>query len=69
MVVEACRILPRLLVATAPARSMSSCVFCKIVAREVETSVLHEDDRFLVFPDISPAATHHFLVIPKVVVV
>lgn len=29
------------------------------------TSTL-QDDQFLVFPDISPAAQHHLLVIPKV---
>lgn len=49
--------------------SSTSCVFCKIISRESPSNILHEDEQFLVFPDISPAANHHLLVIPKVHIV
>ncbi len=41
------------------------CVFCKIVAGEIPSAKVYEDDRFLVFKDINPAATVHWLAIPK----
>jgi histidine triad (HIT) family protein len=47
-------------------RMVGSCVFCRIVSREAPAAVLREDERFIVFPDISPAAAHHLLVVPKV---
>eukprot|EP00092_Neocalanus_flemingeri_P047674 GFUD01054106.1.p1 GENE.GFUD01054106.1~~GFUD01054106.1.p1 ORF type:complete len:159 (-),score=45.84 GFUD01054106.1:141-617(-) len=46
-------------------RMSSNCVFCKIVSKETPSNILHEDEQFLVFPDISPAGKHHLLVIPK----
>merc|ERR1719420_1403547 len=45
--------------------SSSSCIFCKIIAKESPAKILFEDDRFVVFPDISPAAKVHLLVITK----
>ena len=41
------------------------CVFCKIVAGEVPSFVLFEDDATLAFMDINPANEGHVLVIPK----
>lgn len=41
------------------------CVFCKIVAGEVPSRKVHEEDDFLVFHDISPWAPVHVLMIPK----
>ena len=38
----------------------------RIVAKEAPANILFEDDRFVVFPDISPAAKVHLLVITKV---
>merc|ERR1712098_1028500 len=37
----------------------------KIVAKEAPANILYEDEKLLVFTDRSPAAKHHFLVIPK----
>ena len=41
------------------------CVFCKIVAGEVPSFILFEDDATLAFMDINPANEGHVLVIPK----
>ena len=41
-------------------------VLYRIVAKEAPANILFEDDRFVVFPDISPAAKVHLLVITKV---
>jgi len=41
------------------------CVFCKIVAGELPSSRLYEDDRVLAFKDLHPQAPFHALVIPK----
>jgi len=42
-----------------------SCLFCRIVAGEVPSTVVLETDRVLAFRDIAPAAPTHVLVVPK----
>jgi histidine triad (HIT) family protein len=42
-----------------------NCIFCKIAAGEIPSKKLHEDDEFIAFHDIRPAAEVHFLVVPK----
>jgi histidine triad (HIT) family protein len=42
-----------------------SCVFCRIVAGEVEASRIYEDDHVLVFLDNTPLFAGHCLVCPK----
>lgn len=44
---------------------MEDCLFCKIVAGEIPSNKLYEDDELLAFYDIAPQAPVHFLVIPK----
>lgn len=44
---------------------MSSCIFCKIVSREVKSEVVFENDKFVVFKDLNPQAPVHFLLVPK----
>lgn len=44
---------------------MSDCIFCKIIAGEIPSKKLYEDDDVLAFWDISPQAPVHFLVVPK----
>lgn len=44
---------------------MSDCLFCKIVAGEIPSEAIYEDDDLMAFWDISPQAPKHFLVIPK----
>ena len=42
-----------------------NCLFCKIINREIPSSIVYEDDRLLAFNDINPQAPTHVLVIPK----
>lgn len=44
---------------------MSDCLFCKIVAKELDADVVHESSEVIAFKDINPAAPVHVLVIPK----
>ncbi len=41
------------------------CIFCKIVAGEIPSKKVYEDEQVLAFYDIQPAAPVHFLVVPK----
>ncbi len=41
------------------------CIFCRIVAGEIPSDKVYEDDNFLVFKDIHPAAPVHLLAVPK----
>lgn len=40
-------------------------IFAKILRKEIPAKILYEDDYALAFPDISPQAPVHVLVIPK----
>lgn len=42
-----------------------SCLFCRIVRREIPAAVIREDEHTLAFRDIDPKAPTHVLVIPK----
>lgn len=44
---------------------MEQCLFCRIVAGAVPSDKVYEDDEFLGFKDIFPAAPVHVLIIPK----
>lgn len=44
---------------------MSDCIFCKIVAGDVPSSKVYEDDEVLAFLDITQVTKGHTLVIPK----
>jgi histidine triad (HIT) family protein len=41
------------------------CVFCRLIAGEVEASVVHEDDRTVAFMDLRPVTPGHLLVVPR----
>ncbi len=41
------------------------CLFCKIVAGEIPSAKVYEDENILAFRDIAPMAPTHILVIPK----
>lgn len=41
------------------------CLFCKIIAGEIPSTKVYEDDKVLAFRDIAPKAPTHILVIPK----
>jgi histidine triad (HIT) family protein len=42
-----------------------SCLFCKIIAGEIPSSKVYEDDQLFAFNDINPQAPMHVLVVPK----
>ena len=44
---------------------MSNCLFCKIIAGEIPSTRVYEDETVLAFRDIAPQAPTHILVIPK----
>jgi histidine triad (HIT) family protein len=41
------------------------CIFCKIVAGEIPSTRVHEDERTIAFMDINPGTRGHLLVIPR----
>ena len=44
---------------------MKDCIFCKIIAGEIPTEKIYEDDNFIVVLDINPVTKGHTLIIPK----
>ena len=44
---------------------MENCIFCKIIAGEIPSPRLYEDDKMIVIRDIEPKAKLHYLCIPK----
>ena len=42
-----------------------NCIFFKIVAKQIPSRMVYEDDQVYAFHDISPWAPVHFLLIPK----
>ena len=45
---------------------MSDCLFCKILAGEIPSDKVYEDDKMFVFKDLYPKADIHLLAIPRV---
>ncbi len=44
---------------------MADCLFCKIIAGEIPSTKIYEDDTVYAFADINPIAPVHYLIIPK----
>ena len=44
---------------------MTDCLFCKIIAGDIPSAKVYEDDRIYAFRDIAPMAPVHILVVPK----
>lgn len=44
---------------------MENCIFCKIIAGEIPSAKVYEDEDMLVFRDINPQAKVHCLCVPK----
>jgi histidine triad (HIT) family protein len=44
---------------------MSDCIFCKIIAGQIPSQKVYEDDFTLIFRDINPVAPTHLIAIPK----
>ena len=44
---------------------VSDCIFCKIVAGEIPSQPVYDDEMVLAFKDLHPVAPTHVLIIPK----
>src|SRR5437879_12981120 len=44
---------------------MNDCLFCKIIAGEIPSKKVHEDEHTYAFEDLDPKAPTHVLVVPK----
>jgi histidine triad (HIT) family protein len=44
---------------------MPDCLFCRIVNRELNASIVYEDEHVVAFNDINPQAPTHVLVVPR----
>lgn len=44
---------------------MSSCLFCRIIAGEIPSARVYEDDQMIAFNDINPQAPMHVLIVPR----
>ena len=44
---------------------MEDCIFCKIINKEVQSTIVYEDEDVIAFKDIHPVTPLHILVIPK----
>lgn len=50
---------------TATERRDPDCIFCKIVADEIPSDRVHEDEHVVAFTDRNPKAPVHVLVVPR----
>ena len=44
----------------------NNCIFCKIIAGELPSEKVYEDEKMLAFRDINPAAPAHIVCVPKI---
>ena len=43
----------------------TDCIFCKIVAGEMPSNIIYQDEDVIAFPDINPAAPTHLLIVSR----
>ena len=46
----------------------ADCIFCKIVAGEIPSDIVYQDEEIIAFRDITPLAPTHVLVVPNHVI-
>ena len=44
---------------------MEDCIFCKIINKEIPSTLVYEDENVIAFNDLYPQAPIHIIVIPK----
>ena len=42
-----------------------NCIFCKIIAGEIPSTTVYEDEDFKAILDVNPAARGHVIILPK----
>jgi len=42
-----------------------NCIFCKIIERQIPSSIVSEDDHSIAIRDVNPQAPTHILILPK----
>ena len=45
---------------------MPDCIFCKIVAREIPSNIVYQDERVTAFRDTNPQMPVYTLIVPNV---
>lgn len=46
-------------------RSKKDCIFCRIIAGEIASDIIYQDEEAIAFRDINPEAPVHLLIVPK----
>jgi histidine triad (HIT) family protein len=44
---------------------MENCLFCRIIAGEINASIVHEGEHVVAFRDLNPQAPLHLLIVPR----
>lgn len=42
-----------------------NCIFCRIIAKDIPSKIIYEDDNLIAFEDVNPQAPTHTLIIPR----
>lgn len=58
-------ILYKIALAPPPFDPMAPCIFCQIASHTKGAEIEVETDEYVIFKDIKPASTHHYLAVPK----
>ena len=45
--------------------NQENCIFCKIIAGEIPSETVYEDDECIAFNDLNPQAPTHILIVPR----
>jgi histidine triad (HIT) family protein len=43
-----------------------NCLFCRIIAKQIPSNIVYEDDHVVAFKDIAPQVPVHLLIVPRV---
>ena len=46
-------------------KNMADCLFCKIIAGDIPSTKVYEDENVYAFRDIEPQAPEHIIIVPK----
>lgn len=44
---------------------MAQCLFCQIISREINATIVYEDEHVVAFNDINPQGPLHVLIVPR----